>query len=77
MDVGNIHSYFNNDELGELQQAFNGACEELGLGLSPAYALERGYLATMIIHLARSGESNVEVIQKRAVLAARNAQVNA
>ena len=56
---------FAPDELKVLGQAFDGACEELGIARSRGTARE--YIAKLILRLARQGQSDAHALQAQAV----------
>ena len=60
-----IESHLAPDELKVLGQAFDGACEELGIARSRGTA--RQYIAKLILRLARQGQSDAHALQAQAV----------
>ena len=60
-----IESHLAPDELKVLGQAFDGACEELGIARSRGTARE--YIAKLILRLARQGQSDAQALQAQAV----------
>ncbi len=50
-----------------ISQAFDGACEELDLGLGSLDVWKRERLAQLILQLVEEGEADSDVLQKSAV----------
>jgi hypothetical protein len=59
-------------ELVGLRLAFGRACDELGIGTNSDDAVRREHLARLILGLAREGESEPTLIQRKAVLQFRH-----
>lgn len=66
------HSYFTNDELAELKTVYVAVCDELGIDLSAGHGPLRERVASLVMDLARAGESNKDVI-RRCVIGQLNA----
>jgi len=71
------HPEFSHTDLGCLRRAFDAACQELGIGIEGLDVPKRERLVECIIRLARQGESNVDALQKRAVLYVKNTEQSA
>jgi hypothetical protein len=56
------------DEMLAFGIAFESACEELGVGTTSLDVSKRERIACLILSLINGGESNPEVLRKRAVL---------
>jgi len=77
MSTEGSHPELSHTHLGYLRQAFDAACQELGIGIEGLDVPKRERLVECIIRLARQGESNVDALQKRAVLYVKNTEGSA
>jgi hypothetical protein len=52
--------------------ALEGACDDLGIGVSSLDVTKREHIASLILEFIRKGEDNPDVLRRRAVLHFRN-----
>ena len=60
-------SYFDNDDLVQLTQAFDAACVDLAIGACVRRASLREHVADLIMRIACAGERNPIIIRHQAV----------
>jgi hypothetical protein len=74
MTTEGMHPELSHMDLGCLRRALDAACQELGIGMAGLDVPKRERLVECIVRLARQGESNVDALQKRAVIYVKNTE---